>query len=113
MGFESSDDLVTSYYVDEFEEASKLFHEQRFSSIRRLPGVFAEILKGVRRWEPSERRGLGEDVLKEAEAVLMLENSESWQSLQPITDAAMNKENMSTEQIYQNLSTVLPVELDA
>ncbi|KAG9505029.1 hypothetical protein J7337_001995 [Fusarium musae] len=110
MGFESFDDLVTSYYADEFEEASKLFHEQRFSRIRRLPGVFAEILEGARRWEASERRGLGEEVLKEAEAVLMLENSEAWQSLQSISDAAMRKDNISTEQIYQNLSTVLPVE---
>ncbi|EWZ81077.1 hypothetical protein FOWG_15064 [Fusarium oxysporum f. sp. lycopersici MN25] len=111
MGFESFDDLVTSYYADEFEEASKLFHEQRFSRIRRLPGVFAEILEGARRWEPSERRGLGEEVLKEAEAVLMLENSEAWQSLQSITDAAMTKDNISTEQIYQNISTVLPMEM--
>ncbi|KAF4500526.1 basic-Leucine zipper transcription factor [Fusarium agapanthi] len=71
MRFERFDDLVTSYYADEFEEASKLFHEQRFSRIRELPGVFAEILEGTRRWEPSERRGLGEEVLKEAEAVLM------------------------------------------
>ncbi|KAF5592500.1 Basic-leucine zipper (bZIP) transcription factor [Fusarium pseudocircinatum] len=104
MGFESFDDLVTSYYADEFEEASKLFHEQRFSRIRRLPGVFAEILEGSRRWEPSERRGLGEEVLKEAEAVLMLENSEAWQSLQSITDAAMTKDSISTEQVgYQRL----------
>ncbi|KAI1027911.1 hypothetical protein LB503_011919 [Fusarium chuoi] len=85
MGFESFDDLVTSYYADEFEEASKLFHEQRFSRIRRLPGVFAEILEGARKWEPSERRGLGEEVLREAEAVLMLENSTAWQSLQSDT----------------------------
>ncbi|KAI1027290.1 hypothetical protein LB504_008112 [Fusarium proliferatum] len=113
MGFESFDDLVTSYYADEFEEASKLFHEQRFSRIRRLPGVFAEILEGARRWEPSERRGLGEEVLREAEAVLMLENSVAWQSLQSITDAAITKDNISVEQVYQNLSTVLPTELDA
>ncbi|KAF5585429.1 uncharacterized protein FSUBG_12466 [Fusarium subglutinans] len=111
MGFESFDDLVTSYYVDEFEEASKLSHEQRFSRIRRLPGVFAEILEGARKWEPSERRGLGEEVLKETEAVLMLENSDAWQSLQSITDAAMAKDNISTEQVYQNLSTVLPMEV--
>ncbi|PNP80150.1 hypothetical protein FNYG_06518 [Fusarium nygamai] len=113
MGFESFDDLVTSYYADEFEEASKLFHEQRFSRIRRLPGVFAEILEGARRWEPSERRGLGEEVLKEAEAVLMLENSEARQSLQSITDAAVTKDDISTEQVYQNLSTVLPMEVYA
>lgn len=111
MGFESFDDLVTSYYADEFEEASKLFHEQRFSRIRRLPGVFAEILEGARRWEPSESRGLGEEVLREAEAVLMLENSGARQSLQPIIDAAMTKDNISTEQVYQNLSTVLPTEV--
>ncbi|KAG5763027.1 hypothetical protein H9Q72_008862 [Fusarium xylarioides] len=110
MGFESFDDLVTSYYADEFEETSKLSHEQRFSRIRRLPGVFAEILEGARRWEPSERRGLGEEVLKEAETVLMIENSEAWQSLQSITDAAMAKDNVSTEQVYQSLSTVLPME---
>ncbi|EMT72245.1 hypothetical protein FOC4_g10001694 [Fusarium odoratissimum] len=110
MGFESFDDLVTSYYADEFEEASKLFHEQRFSRIRRLPGVFAEILEYARRWEPAERRGLGEEVLKEAEAVLMLESSEAWQSLQSNTDAAMTKDNISTEQVYQNISTVLPME---
>ncbi|KAF5633144.1 Basic-leucine zipper (bZIP) transcription factor [Fusarium tjaetaba] len=111
MGFESFDDLVTSYYADDFEEASKLFHEQRFSRIRRLPGVFAEIMEGARKWEPSERRGLGEEVLKEAEAVLMLENSEAWQSLQSITDAAVTKDDISTEQVYQNLSTVLPMEV--
>lgn len=111
MGFESFDDLVTSYYADEFEEASKLFHEQRFSRIRRLPGVFAEILEGARKWEPSERRGLGEEVLREAEAVLMLENSTAWQSLQSITDLAIAKDNISTEQVYQNLSTVLPTEV--
>ncbi|KAF5962975.1 hypothetical protein FBULB1_13656 [Fusarium bulbicola] len=105
--------IITSYYVDEFGEVSKLFHEQRFSRIRRLPGVFADIFEGARNWEPSERRGLGEEVLKETEAVVMLENSEAWQSLQSITDAAMAKDNISTEQVYQNLSTVLPMELDA
>ncbi|KAF5640803.1 fungal specific transcription factor factor domain protein [Fusarium sp. NRRL 52700] len=110
MDFESFDDLVTSYYVDEFDEASKLFHEQRFSRIRRLPRVFAEIMEGARRWEPSERRGLGEEVLEEAEAVLMLENSEAWQSLQSITDAAMNKDDNSPEHLYQSLSTVLSIE---
>ncbi|VZI16690.1 unnamed protein product [Fusarium fujikuroi] len=62
MGFESFDDLVTSYYADEFEEASKL-------------------------------------------------NSGAWQSLQSITDAAITKDNISTEQVYQSLSTVLPTEM--
>ncbi|KAH7180236.1 hypothetical protein DER46DRAFT_619794 [Fusarium sp. MPI-SDFR-AT-0072] len=112
MGFESFDDLVTSYYTDDFEEASKLFHEQRFSRIRRLPGVFAEILEGARKWEPSERRGISEEVLKEAELVLMLENSEAGKSLQSITDAAMTNDNVSSEQAYQNLSSVLTLEQD-
>ncbi|KAM0416842.1 hypothetical protein ACHAPD_005779 [Fusarium lateritium] len=100
MGFESFDDLVTSYYTDEFEEASKLSHEQRFSRIRRLPGVFAEILEGARRWEPLECRGIGEEVLKESEAVLMLESSDAWQSLQSITDAAIAQDDISTERAY-------------
>ncbi|KAG8358448.1 hypothetical protein FVEN_g3807 [Fusarium venenatum] len=111
MGFESFDDLVTSYYTDEFEEASKLSHEQRFSRIRRLPGVFAEILEGARRWEPLECRGIGEEVLKESEAVLMLESSDAWQSLQSITDAAIAQDDISTERLYQNFSTLLPIEV--
>ncbi|PKK47308.1 hypothetical protein CI102_9087 [Trichoderma harzianum] len=91
MGFESFDELVTSYYVDEFEEASQLFHEQRFSRHRRLPVVFADILEGARRWKPSERRGLGEEVLKEAEAVLIAEISQAWKALQPLTDTVLRK----------------------
>ncbi|KAL4721753.1 hypothetical protein ACLX1H_011247 [Fusarium chlamydosporum] len=110
MGFESFDDLVISYYTDDFEDASKLFHEQRFSRIRRLPGVFAEILDGARKWEPLERRGVGEEVLKEAETVLMLESSDAWQSLESITDEVITKDCISTEQLYQSFSTLLPIQ---
>lgn len=111
MGFESFDDLVISYYTDDFEDASKLFHEQRFSRIRRLPGVFAEILDGARKWEPLERRGVGEEVLKEAETVLMLESSDAWQSLESITDEVITKDCISTEQLYQSFSTLLPIQV--
>ncbi|KAM0228626.1 hypothetical protein ACHAPO_010598 [Fusarium lateritium] len=110
MGFESFDDLVISYYVDEFEETSKLFHEQRFSRIRRLPGVFAEILEAARKWEPLECRGIGEEVLKEAEAGLMLESGDAWRSLQLITDTAVAQDDISTEQVYQSFSTLLPIQ---
>ncbi|KAM0490357.1 hypothetical protein ACHAP8_011632 [Fusarium lateritium] len=110
MGFESFDDLVISYYVDEFEETSKLFHEQRFSRIRRLPGVFAEILEAARKWEPLECRGIGEEVLKEAEAGLMLESGDAWRSLQLITDTAVAQDDISTEQVYQSFSTLLPTQ---
>ncbi|QGI79988.1 hypothetical protein CEK25_006717 [Fusarium fujikuroi] len=89
MGFESFDDLVTSYYADEFEEASKLFQEQRFSRIRRLTGVFAEILEGARR-------------LKRFSCLRIAE---------PGNHYTITKDNISTEQVYQSLSTVLPTEM--
>ncbi|KAK0762026.1 hypothetical protein N5P37_004826 [Trichoderma harzianum] len=119
MGFESFDELVTSYYVDEFEEASQLFHEQRFSRHRRLPVVFADILEGARRWKPSERRGLGEEVLKEAEAVLIAEISQAWKALQPLTDTGafeqdcqQTPQNTTThaDRLRQHLRTVISTE---
>ncbi|KAL5090063.1 hypothetical protein Trisim1_004589 [Trichoderma cf. simile WF8] len=122
MGFESFDELVTSYYVDEFEEASQLFHEQRFSRHRRLPVVFADILEGARRWKPSERRGLGEEVLKEAEAVLIAEISQAWKALQPLTDTgAFGQDCQQTSQnttthanrLRQHLRTVISTEVSA
>jgi hypothetical protein len=124
MGFENFDELVTSYYVDEFEEASQLFHEQHFSRHRRLPAVFADILEGARRWKPSERRGLGEEVLKEAEAVLIAESSQAWKALQPLTstgafeqdcrpDCRPAFQNNSTfaDHLRQNLWTIIPTEV--
>ncbi|KAF4343769.1 hypothetical protein FBEOM_2271 [Fusarium beomiforme] len=111
-GFESFDDVVTSYYCDEFEGGSKLFHEQRFSRLRRLPAVLTDILEGARKWDPAEHRGVSEEVLKEADAVLLLEGSQTWLAVKPLVDyVTVGRQNSLAAHLHQNLGTVIPTEI--
>ncbi|XPS69777.1 hypothetical protein M3J09_002034 [Ascochyta lentis] len=82
MGFETFDDLVRTYYGQQFGETSFLCNEQRLSRNRRLPGVIASLFCATTEWTPWERRGFQEEILKATEAMLISESLEAHFDLQ-------------------------------
>lgn len=82
MGFENFDELVRTYYGQNFGEASFLCNEQRLSRNRRLPGVIASLFCAAARWTTWERRGFQEEILKATEAMLTSESLEAHSDLQ-------------------------------
>ncbi|KAF2624090.1 hypothetical protein BU25DRAFT_305328, partial [Macroventuria anomochaeta] len=82
MGFETFDDLVRTYYGQQFGEASFLCNEQRLSRNRRFPGVIASLFCAAAKWTTWERRGFQEEILKATEAMLISESVEAHIDLQ-------------------------------
>lgn len=72
-GFDNFDVLVTAYYNGTFAESSPLSYEQRLSRTRRLPKVIADICHAAGEWDPWERRGFHEEILKTTETILLSE----------------------------------------
>lgn len=82
MGFENFDELVRTYYSQNFGETSFLCNEQRLSRNRRLPGVIASVFGAATGWSSWERRGFYEEILKATETMLIAENLEARDDLQ-------------------------------
>lgn len=84
MGFDNFDELVCTYYTQNFHESSLLCNEQRLSRHRRLPGVFSSVFCASGNWSIWERRGFQEEVSKATEEALL---SESWEAQSDIHPA--------------------------
>ncbi|RYP75283.1 hypothetical protein DL771_002503 [Monosporascus sp. 5C6A] len=82
VGFKNIDELVCTYYGQQFQEASFLYNEQRLSRNRRLPGVVASVFCAATKWSAWESRGFHEEILKATEAMLISESEEAWSELQ-------------------------------
>jgi hypothetical protein len=82
MGFENFDELVHTYYGQQFGEESFLCNEQRLSRNRRLPGVIASVFCAATGWSTWERRGFHEEILKATETMLISESLEAGSDLQ-------------------------------
>jgi hypothetical protein len=82
MGFENIDELVRTYYGQQFGDASFLCNEQRLSRNRRLPGVIASVFCATTKWSTWERRGFHEEILKATETMLISESLEAQSDLQ-------------------------------
>ena len=80
-GFDCFDDLVSAYYLSDFENDSLLVNEQHLSRKRRLPQVISDIFQAASYWTNWERHGFYEEVLKAAESVLSAEAAASRESL--------------------------------
>ncbi|KAH0598737.1 hypothetical protein MHUMG1_04041 [Metarhizium humberi] len=50
MGFDNFDELVCTYYTQNFHESSLLCNEQRLSRHKRLPGVFSSVFCASGNW---------------------------------------------------------------
>ncbi|KND86913.1 hypothetical protein TOPH_08461 [Tolypocladium ophioglossoides CBS 100239] len=73
LGFSNFDSFAEAYYSGNFDESSHLAAEQGMSRKRRLPRLLSEILDAAQSWDPWERRGLNEEVLRTAESLLVSE----------------------------------------
>ncbi|KYK57386.1 hypothetical protein DCS_04395 [Drechmeria coniospora] len=71
LGFSSLESFSEAYYTATFDETSPLAAEQRLSRKRRLPRLMANVLDAAQSWDPWERRGLNEEVLRTAESLLL------------------------------------------
>ncbi|OAQ83764.1 basic-leucine zipper (bZIP) transcription factor [Purpureocillium lilacinum] len=73
LGFTSVDSFAEAYYSSSFDESSHLAAEQSMSRKRRLPRMLSQILDSAQSWDPWDRRGLNEEVLRTAESLLVAE----------------------------------------
>lgn len=73
MGFDSFDSLVSAYYSHNFDGSSPLATQQRLSRNRHLPKVLADVFDAAKGWSDWERRGLHEEIMKQAESILVSE----------------------------------------
>lgn len=70
-GYDSLDAVFREYYNAAFSSGSPLGVDQRLSRNRRLPGTIASVGRNAQNWSAWERRGLEEELVKCAEAVLI------------------------------------------
>ncbi|KAF2970438.1 hypothetical protein GQX73_g3100 [Xylaria multiplex] len=75
VGFDSFDTMALHYYTRNFHPASALALEQRLSRNRRLPELLAELRKQSTTWNPWQRRGYQDEILKAAEEICAIEYS--------------------------------------
>lgn len=73
MSIDSFDSLVTAYYSHNFDGSSPLATQQRLSRNRHLPKVLADVFDAAKGWSDWERRGLHEEIMKQAESILVSE----------------------------------------
>lgn len=86
MGFDSFDSVVTAYYSHNFDGPSPLSTEQRLSRNRHLPKVLADVFDAAKNRRDWERRGLHDEILKQAESVLVSEGDRASSTLDTSID---------------------------
>jgi hypothetical protein len=117
IGVDNFDKLVTTYYIDTFEESSPLANEQRLSRNRRLPKVIADLFCATKQWSTWERWGFYEEILKTTETMLISENSRARSSMDagiaPLIEAQNSANTTQADQAILALKRKIPNEVSA
>jgi len=115
FGLGHFDSLVSAYYCESFAESSVIANNQRLSRNRRLPKVLADIFRSSINWSDWERRGIQEEILKQTEAMLILEATKAHNTLKtkisPLLEAQTGAGMKPTAQNVLNMKEMVQNEV--
>ncbi|KAK2592737.1 hypothetical protein QQS21_009580 [Conoideocrella luteorostrata] len=106
-GFDTFEDMATSYYQTTFKNSSPLSTEQHLSRSKRLPRVISSVYQASESWPHWERHGFRDEIVKTATTMLGSEASEKSATLSSnLSPLLENLKTKDASKIAATLETI-------